>query len=225
MGIVLSSALSLLFVGNSQVSDGPLTYVGQAAMTTDYSKPSAEKLGTNSSGSPVAVFIRSRLKSNELWGSLKAGYFCGPMDDLRWARGPIQIDIERLRESLLQALADQEVVVIAEATAIDSIPRILITATISTAEAHLCSALQSFGNSDQVKGKVSLAVDWQVSDLSSGVLLLAKHSEGRVENPKFNKVGPDVLFEEALLMSLRQALLDGEMLALTKSYRSTNQGK
>jgi hypothetical protein len=219
LGFVLSSALSLLLLGESQVSDSLMTYAGQAASSIDSGQPSTKRLGKGSGDNRVIAFVRSRLKSNEQWGSLKAGYFCGPMENLRWARGPIQIDLERLKESVLEALSDQEVLVITEGTAPYVTPRIVITATISTAEAHLCSANQSFGNSDRIKGKVTLGIDWQVSDLLSGVPLITKYAEGTAEIPKFNKAGPDPLFEEAILMSLRLALLDGEMLALIKGHQ------
>ena len=219
MSFILSSALSLLLLANSQVSDGLISYVGQAAMPNDSGQPSMERLHRGSGHNRVIAFVRSRLKSNEQWGSLKAGYFCGPMHNLRWARGPIQIDLERLKESILQALVEQEVMVITEGTASYATPRIVITVTISTAEAHLCSANQSFGSSERIKGKVALGIDWQVSDLLSGMPLITKYAEGTVEIPRFNKAGPDPLFEEATLMSLRLALFDGEMLALIKGQQ------
>ena len=220
MGFILSSALGLLLLWDSQASYSLLTYATQAATGIDSGQPSTKRLHKGSSDNRVIAFVRSRLKSNEQWGSLKAGYFCGPMDNLRWARGPIQIDLERLKESVLEALADQEVLVITEGTASYVTPWIVIIGMISTAAAHLCSADQSFGSSDRMKGKVALGIDWQVSDLLSGVPLITKYAEGSVKIAKFSKAGPDPLFEEAILTSLRLALLDGEMLALIKGHQS-----
>ncbi|GIU66154.1 hypothetical protein PsB1_0308 [Candidatus Phycosocius spiralis] len=80
----------------------------------------------------------------------------------------------------------------------------LIGATIVEASAKLCAAWASFGDFDQIKGDIELAMEWQIYSRQQRRVVVAIVSRGGIEQAHFTKGGAGGLFNEVFKTHIHQ---------------------
>ena len=143
-----------------------------------------------------SVKLNSDIQIGEKWGSLKAGYFCGPYRSLYWRRGQVKIELPEMEERL-KPIFDSSIISIANRLPV-SANEVKITGNIMNGEAKLCSILASLGDPSSVKGKVTFQVEWTISPHDNESAIYTSVTTGIAIERSFNDGGAQELFYQAL---------------------------